>query len=71
MKLIYVNNNQLTYTLNENLTHYTTYNIELYVCRQRVKNENTESNKKISYCSIQKAMTTVKTSPKGKFIVLN
>lgn len=65
MKEVYVDSNQLEYTLNENLTHYTTYNIELYVCRQKVKNEKTDSNKEISNCSIQKAMTTVKTSPKG------
>lgn len=63
-----VPSNQLTFTLHENLTHFTSYNIELYVCREWLKNENKESNQNISNCSIQKAMTTAQTSKKGKII---
>jgi len=63
MKVIKVDSSQLTYTLNENLTHFTTYNIELYVCREWVKNEIEYS---VSNCSQQKAMTTAKTSKIGK-----
>lgn len=67
-KKIVVPSNQLTFTLHENLTHFTSYNIELYVCREWLKNENKEPNQNISNCSIQKAMTTAQTSKKGKLI---
>lgn len=70
MKVIIVDSNQLTYTLNENLTHFTTYNIELYVCRELYENEDKDPpNPSISNCSLQKAMTTAKTSKIGKLIV--
>ncbi|XP_060876851.1 insulin-like receptor [Metopolophium dirhodum] len=63
-KKIVVPSNQLTFTLHENLTHFTSYNIELYVCREWLKNEIKEPNQNISNCSIQKAMTTAQTSKK-------
>lgn len=66
MKIIRVDSSQLTYTLNENLTHFTTYNIELYVCREWDENEIKDSG---GYCSVQKAMTTAKTSKIGKKII--
>lgn len=69
MRTIYVDSHQLRYTLNENLTHFTSYNIELFVCREW--NENEQPNVKISNCSIQKAMTTAKTSKKGKISIFN
>jgi len=65
---IVVPSNKLSYTLHENLTHFTSYNIELYVCREWLNNKNQESNQNISDCSIQKAMTTAQTSKKGKLI---
>lgn len=70
MKEIEVDSSQLSYTLNVNLTHFTTYNIELYVCRELYLNEDKTQNPPISACSIQKAMTTAKTSKIGKSIVL-
>lgn len=65
MKVIRVDSRQLSYTLNENLTHFTTYNIELYVCRELFQNENQDSNVVINDCSVQKAMTSAKTKKKG------
>ncbi|VVC26261.1 Hypothetical protein CINCED_3A024692 [Cinara cedri] len=59
---VFVDSNTLTYTLKENLTHFTDYNIELYVCREVHKDENISDG--ISHCSLQKAMTTAKTSKK-------
>lgn len=66
MRVIYVDSRQLSYTLNENLTHFTTYNIELYVCRELFQNENQDPNVVINNCSVQKAMTSAKTKKKGK-----
>lgn len=62
----------MTYTLKDNLTHFTDYNIELYVCRETHKDENISLKsitRGISDCSLQKAMTTAKTSKKGKLNV--
>lgn len=69
MKVVRVDSSQLSYTLNENLTHFTTYNIEIYVCRELLKNENIDPNSEVNNCSIQKSMTTAKTSKKGKLFV--
>lgn len=67
MKVIYVNSSQLTYTLNDNLTHFTSYNIELYVCREWLKDEGNinDPNPVTNNCSTQKVMTTALTSKKG------
>lgn len=72
-KTVYVDSNKLSYTLNDNLTHFTSYNIELYVCREWSSDEEQGSsdaanslNPQITNCSLQKAMTTAKTSKKGK-----
>lgn len=65
MKVVHVDSSQLSYTLNENLTHFTTYNIEIFVCREVLKSELKDPNAQISNCSIQKSMTTAKTSKKG------
>lgn len=72
-KIVYVDSNKLSYTLNENLTHFTSYNIELYVCREWSfeevlgnKEHTNTLNPQITNCSLQKAMTTAKTSKKGK-----
>lgn len=62
-----VPSNQLSYTINQNLTHFTTYNIELYVCREVQKDEDELSL--LTNCSVQKAMTTAKTKRKGKTIL--
>lgn len=62
-KKIVVPSSQLSFTLHENLTHFTGYNIELYVCRESltdIKDQNT------SNCSVQKAMIRAQTSKKGK-----
>lgn len=67
MITIKIDSNQLSYTLNENLTHFTIYNIELYVCRELYPNEDPSN----SNCSVQKAMTTAKTSKKGKLPSIN
>lgn len=59
----------MSFTLNENLTHFTDYNIELYVCREFHDGEYVlykSVSRSISACSLQKAMTTAKTSKKGK-----
>lgn len=71
MKVIYVNSSQLTYTLNENLTHFTSYNIELYVCREWLKDEGNikDPNPVTNNCSTQKVMTTALTSKKGNYIM--
>lgn len=63
IRQILVDSHQLTYTLNENLTHFTTYNIELYVCRELYIGEDRDSRP--DNCSVQKAMTTAKTKKKG------
>lgn len=62
-KTIQVESSQLKYTLNENLTHFTMYNIELTVCREWHHQEL--NNSKIGACSEQKALITVSTSKKG------
>lgn len=66
MKEIRVDSRQLSYTLNDNLTHFTTYNIELYVCRELLQNENQDPNVAVNDCSVQKAMTSAKTKKKGE-----
>jgi len=66
MKVIKVDSSQLIYTLNDNLTHFTTYNIEIYACREWEKNEVRDL---IGNCSVQKVMTTGKTSKIGKQII--
>ncbi|XP_050440178.1 insulin-like receptor [Adelges cooleyi] len=48
----------LQYTIKDNVTHFTTYNIELYVCRLSNKNETAH------LCSTRKAMTSGKTLKK-------
>lgn len=67
MQEISVSSRQLSYKINQNLTHFTTYNIELYACRESLKDEDAISL--LTSCSVQKAMTSAKTSRKGKTII--